>query len=90
MIIMPGDEVTHATVIDADVACGAGDSEVEITEVADTEVAVSRCAIEPSDATTARSRPPTHAGTKVRHISVRMFEWLPPLAPPRSRSAAVM
>jgi hypothetical protein len=47
MIIVPGDAVTHATVIDADVACGAGDSEVEITEVADTEVAVSSFAIEP-------------------------------------------
>jgi hypothetical protein len=85
MIIVPGDVVTRATTVAADLVSEVADSPVAIAEVA-----VSSCAIEASDATTARSRPPTHAGTRVRHISVRMFEWPPLLAPPRSRRAAVM
>ncbi len=85
MIIVPGDAVTRATAVDADVDSAAADSEAAIADVA-----VARFAIETSDTTGARSRPLTHAGARVRHISVRMFEWPPLLAPPRNRGAAVM
>jgi hypothetical protein len=85
MIIVPGDAVTCAMIVAAEVASEAADS-----ELATAEVAGFTFAIEASDATTARSCPPTHGGTRVRHISVRMFEWPPLLAPPRSRRAAVI
>ena len=88
MIIMPGDAVTGAITVATDIV-----SEIAFS-VADalvpTEVAVPGLAIEASDSTIARSLTPPDVGTRVRHISVRMFEWPPLLAPPRSRSAAVV
>ena len=85
MIIMPGDAVTCAMMVAADIASTVADFPIAITGAA-----VSSVAIEASDATTAWSRPPTHAGTRVRRISVRMFEWPPLLAPPCSHGAAVI
>jgi hypothetical protein len=94
MIIVPGDAVTGAITVAAgivpEIAASVADAVVAIGVAVPSEVAVRSVAIEASDATIARSLAPTDADTRVRHISVRMFEWPPLLAPPRSRSAAVM
>jgi hypothetical protein len=88
MIIMPGDAVTGAITVAADIVPEVAASVAEA--VFAIEVPVRSVVIEASDATIARSFTPTDTGTRVRHVLVRMFEWPPLLAPPRSRSAAVM
>jgi len=85
VIIVPGDAVTGAMMAAAVSPSGLVDVAVAIAGAA-----VSSLAIEASDVTTGWSRAPAHVGTRVRRISVRMFEWPPRLAPPCSRGAAVI